>query len=113
MTRRKKIYISLGVLGVLFVLSPLLISIPEVVASAVFSLLVALGVCLLAFDDFEQEKTRGELLKALAVACILFSAVAAVLLIATGTGAALIPLGVLGGGGLYWYIDKCVPRSAA
>jgi hypothetical protein len=112
MNRRRKIYLSLGVIGVLWMLSPLLLHVPSSVSDAGFSLLVALGVCLLAFDDFEQEKTRSALLKVLTVAFVMFSAAAVALLISTGRGAVLIPLGVLGGGCLYWFIDKYVPANS-
>lgn len=109
MTRRRTIYLALGVFGILFVFSPLFLNFSDIVYDFLFSCFVALGICLLTFDDFEQSKRRRDLIKVLVFGFILFFGASAAILGWTGRGAALIPIGIVGGGFLYWYIDKHVP----
>lgn len=111
MRRKTKIYLALVLLGIALVLSPLLFDFSDELGAVLFSFLVALGICALAFEDFRDEKRHSSLLIVLAIAFVVFAATVAAMLSLVDSGAALIPIGVLGGGCLYWYINRHVPDA--
>ena len=108
MNRKARTHLALVLLGITFVLSPLFLDFSDKTGAVIFSFLVALGLCVLAFEDFREQKNHSSLFKVLAVAFVAFAAAAAAVLTIVDRGAALIPIGILGGGCLYWYIDRHV-----